>query len=238
MRFRCGRGLGAGQVRCGSGRLGCGEIRVAGRLRDPAHGHSVQRSFTVHGDEVWAQRRRWRTGRGLLGSTGLGHLTSQGLNVVELLTWFMAGPGICGSRPRTPRTATSLTICMADSLCGRCLTLTRPARCGRRSCVGSRAVVGGHGVGPLAGRRARRSRGRSPRGCCVRTRWSGCAAHRGRGPGLITRSTRCTACSTLAEADVADGFRWGDGGGTPALMCWRRLLFSAEQAPAAGSGGR
>ena len=54
------------RARRGSGSLrersaGVWEIRVVVGF-DPAHGHSVQRSFTVHGDEATAPLR---TGRGL-----------------------------------------------------------------------------------------------------------------------------------------------------------------------------
>jgi hypothetical protein len=50
------------RARRGSGSLrerspGVWEIRVVVGF-GPAHGHSVQRSFTVHGDAAWAQRRR------------------------------------------------------------------------------------------------------------------------------------------------------------------------------------
>jgi len=57
---------------------------------DPAHSHSVQRSFTVHGDAAWAQRRRCE----LVADYGIDRVGSSdipGLNVVELLGRFMAG---------------------------------------------------------------------------------------------------------------------------------------------------
>ena len=69
---------------------GVWEIRVVVGF-DPAHGHSVQRSFTVHGDEAWAQRRRCE----LVEDYGIDRVGSSdipGLNVAELLTRFMAGP--------------------------------------------------------------------------------------------------------------------------------------------------
>ena len=66
------------------------EIRVVVGF-DPAHGHSVQRSFTVHGDEVWAQRRRCE----LVEDYGVDRVGSSdipGLNFGELLARFMAAP--------------------------------------------------------------------------------------------------------------------------------------------------
>ena len=57
MRFRPERGLDGGRARCVNAPLGCGRSASSVGF-DPAHGHSLQRSFTVHGDEAWAQRRR------------------------------------------------------------------------------------------------------------------------------------------------------------------------------------
>ena len=76
------------RARRGTGSLrerspGVWEIRVVVGF-DPAHGHSVQRSFTVHGDEAWAQRRRCE----LVEDYGIDRVGSSdipGLNVAELL---------------------------------------------------------------------------------------------------------------------------------------------------------
>ena len=84
---------------------GVWEIRVVVGF-DPAHGHSVQRSFTVRGDEVWAQRRRCE----LVEDYGIDRVGSSdipGLNVAELLARFMAGPHPW--KAATPRTATLST---------------------------------------------------------------------------------------------------------------------------------
>jgi len=51
------------------------EIRVVVGF-DADHGNSVQRSFTVHGDEALAQRRRCSWSR-TTSSGGSGHLKSQ-----------------------------------------------------------------------------------------------------------------------------------------------------------------
>ena len=83
------------RARRGTGSLrerasGVWEIRVVVGF-DPTHGHSVQRSFTVHGDSAWAQRRRGE----LVEDDGIERVGSSdipGLNVAELLTRFMAGP--------------------------------------------------------------------------------------------------------------------------------------------------
>jgi integrase len=66
------------------------EIRVVVGF-DPAQGHSVQRSFTVHGDETWAHRRRCE----LVEDYGVNRLGSSdipALNVGDLLQRFIAAP--------------------------------------------------------------------------------------------------------------------------------------------------
>src|SRR6188472_314215 len=89
MRFRPGRGRAGSPVRCASARPGVWEIRVVVGF-DPAHGHSVQRSFTVHGDEAWARRRRCELVEDF-GVDRVGSSDIPGLNVAELLTRFIAG---------------------------------------------------------------------------------------------------------------------------------------------------
>ena len=100
------------RARRGTGSLrerspGVWEIRVVIGF-DPAHSHSVQRSFTVHGDEAWAQRRRCE----LVEDYGIGRVGSSdipGLNVAELLGRFIAGSHLW--KPATlSRTATSWPI--------------------------------------------------------------------------------------------------------------------------------
>lgn len=83
------------RARRGTGSLrerspGVWEVRVVVGF-DPAHGRSVQRSFTVHGDEARAQQRR----RELVEDYGVDRVGSSdipGLNVGELLERFMVGP--------------------------------------------------------------------------------------------------------------------------------------------------
>jgi hypothetical protein len=83
------------RARTGTGSLrersaGVWEIRVVVGF-DPPHSHSVQRSFTVHGDAAWAQRRRCE----LVEDYGIERVGSSeipGLNVAELLTRFIVGP--------------------------------------------------------------------------------------------------------------------------------------------------
>ena len=69
---------------------GVWEVRVVVGF-DAARGHSVQRSFTVHGDEAYAQRRRCE----LVEDYAVGRVGSSdipGFNVAQLLERFMAAP--------------------------------------------------------------------------------------------------------------------------------------------------
>ena len=90
---------------------------------DPAHGHSVQRSFTVHGDEAWAQRRRCELVEDY-GIDPVGSSDIPGLNIAELLTRFMAGPHVW--KPATYASHRHVAECLiADPLGHRpVLTLT------------------------------------------------------------------------------------------------------------------
>ena len=147
----------------------------------PAHGHSVQRSFTVHGDAAWAQRRRCE----LVEDYGIDRVGSSdipGLNVAELLTRFMAGP-----HPWKPATHAShrhvVDSLVADPLSRRPL-LTLTAGTVRAAIgVGRRAGCRWPRCRPAGWCCAQRSRGRSPSGCCVRTRWSQRRVGHGQGAG-------------------------------------------------------
>ena len=59
---------------------------------DPVHARSVQRSFTVHGDEEAAERRRWE----LVADFGISRVAfaseASRLSVGELLERFFAAP--------------------------------------------------------------------------------------------------------------------------------------------------
>ena len=206
---------------------------------DPAHGHSVQRSFTVHGDEAWAQRRRCE----LVEDYGIDRVGSSdipGLNVAELLTRFMAGP-----HPWKPATYTShrhvVDDLVADPVARRPLltltagtvraTIVRWQVCGvsvatvsarwlvLRSAISWAVTEGLLRSNPLVGVRG------PPRPR----------------PRLHHTIDEVHRMLTVAEADVA---RLSTGlEADPTSLWWRRLLFSAEQAlllvrVAADSGAR
>ena len=223
--MRFGRGRGGGRIRCVNAPRGVWEIRVVVGF-DPAHRHSVQRSFTVHGDAAWAQRRRCE----LVEDYGIARVGSSdiaGLNVAELLGRFMAGP-----HPWKPATYSShrhvVQALIADPLARRpLLTLTagvvwaaivRWQGCGvsvatvsarwlvLRSAISWAVTEGLLRSNPLVGMRG------PPRPR----------------PRLHHTLDEVHRMLTVAEADVA---RLSTALETdPTSLWWRRLLFSAEQA--------
>jgi integrase len=201
------------------------EIRVVVGF-DPAHGHSVQRSFTVHGDEAYALQRRCE----LVEDYGVGRVGSSdipGLNVAELLERFIVAPHLwkpatfashrhvvggliadsLGRRPLLTLSAgTVRSAILRWQTCGLSVATVSARWLVLRSAISWAVTEGLLRSNPLAGVRG------PPRPR----------------PRLHHTAEEVHRMLTLAETDVA---RLSATLATePSSLRWRRLLFSAEQA--------
>ena len=231
------------RARRGTGSLrerspGVWEIRVVVGF-DPAHGHSVQRSFTVHGDEAWARRRRCE----LVEDYGIDRVGSSdipGLNVAELLERFMAGAHLW--KPATYASHRHVVDdLVVDPLARRpVLTLTagtvRAAVVRWQSCGLSVATVSARW---LVLRSA--ISWAVTEGLLRSNPLSGVRGPPRPRPRLHHTLDEVHRMLTVAEADVATLSAAVEA--DPTSLWWRRVLFSAEQAlllvrVAADSGAR
>ena len=230
------------RARRGTGSLrerspGVWEIRVVGF--DPVHRHSVQRSFTVHGDAGWAQRRRCE----LVEDYGIDRVGSSdipGLNVAELLTRFMAGPHLW--KPATFASHRHVVAGLVADPLGRRPLLTLTAGMVWAAIVRWQAC--GLSVASVSGRWLVLRSAISWAVTEGLLRTNALAGVRGPPrprPRLHHTVEEVHRMLTVAEADVATLSE--ALAADPSSLRWRRMLFSAERAlllvrVAADSGAR
>jgi hypothetical protein len=187
-----------GRSKRGTGSLrerspGVWEIRVVVGF-DPGNGRSCQRSFSVHGDAEYAQRRR----RELVDLWGVSRvaITSEGarLTTADLLDRYRRAPHLW--KPATMISHASVLKALVADPIGRRRLINLTA--GDVRAAISRWQAEDLSVATVSGRWwscTPRCRGRSPRNSCGRTHWRVCAARLGPNRVVTTAWPRCASYS-------------------------------------------
>ena len=152
---------------------------------DPVRTRSVQRSFTVHGDESFAQQRRAE----LTADFGVSRVNftteAARLTVAELMERFYEAPHLW--KPATVASHRPVVkALMADELGRRRLVTLTGGEVRAAICRWQTAGLSVPTVSAVGWCCARPCRGRWPRESCGRTRWPACEARPGRSQGDTT----------------------------------------------------